>query len=86
MLAKRRRASKNPTSRNNRAGPLMARRRQTVMQFAYDLRPAFIICTALFFYLKVSVHCLLHGFLDTCLLIYSWCDIARNRVGTIIGR
>jgi len=25
--------------------------------------------------------CLLHGFLDTHLLIHSWCDIARNRVG-----
>jgi len=29
---------------------------------------------------------LLHGFLDTHLLIHSWCDIARNRVGAGIGR
>ena len=29
---------------------------------------------------------MLHGFLDTHLLIHSWCDIARNRVGAGIGR
>ena len=29
---------------------------------------------------------LMHGFLDTRLLIHSWCDIARIRVGAIIGR
>ena len=28
------------------------------------------------FYPEVTVHCLLHGFLDTHLLIRSWCDIA----------
>jgi len=38
------------------------------------------------FLLEVTVHCLLHGFLDTHLIIHSWCDIARNRVGTFIGR
>ena len=35
---------------------------------------------------KVTVHCLLHGFLDTHLLIHSWCDIAWNRVGTVNGK
>ena len=49
------------------------------------LRPVFIVCTALFLS-EVDVHCLLHGFLDARLLIHSWCDIARNRVGTVIGR
>ena len=29
---------------------------------------------------------MLHGFLDTHLLIHLWCDIARNRVGAGIGR
>ena len=49
------------------------------------LRPVFIVCTALFSS-EVTVHRLLHGFLGTHLLIHSWCDIARNRVGTVIGR
>ena len=35
---------------------------------------------------EITVHCLLHGFLDTHLLIHSWCDIARNRVGDVTGR
>ena len=35
---------------------------------------------------EVTVHCLVHGFLDTHLLIHSWWKIARNRVGTVIGR
>ena len=33
-----------------------------------------------------QLHCLLHGFLDTHLLIHSWCDIPRNQFGTVIGR
>ena len=45
----------------------------------------FIVCTALFLS-DVTVHCLLHGFLDAHLLIHSWCDIARNRVGTVVRR
>jgi len=49
------------------------------------LLPAFVVCTALFLS-EVTVHCLPHSFLNTHLLIHSWCDIARNRVGTIIGR
>ena len=49
------------------------------------LRPAFIICAALLLS-EVAVHCLLHGLLGTHLLIHSWCDSARNRVGTVIGR
>ena len=53
--------------------------------FSTRLRPVFIVCTALFLS-EVTVHCLLHGFLDTHLLIHSWCNIARNRVGTVIGR
>ena len=44
-------------------------------QFPFHLsatggRPVFIICTALFLS-EVTVHCLLHGFLDTHLLIHS---------------
>ena len=31
---------------------------------------------------EVTVHYLLHGLFNTHLLIHSWCDIARNRVGT----
>jgi len=42
------------------------------------LRPVFITCTAVFLS-EVTVHCLLHGFLDTHLFIHSWCDIARDR-------
>jgi len=38
------------------------------------------------FYPKLLCIGLLHGFLDTHLLTHSWCDIARNRVGTVIGR
>ena len=61
----------------------------TMQEFPFHLstrlHPVFIICTALFLS-EVTDHCLLHGFLDTHLLIHSWCDIARNRVGTIIGR
>ena len=49
------------------------------------IRHVFIICTALFLS-EVTVHCLLHGFLYTHLLIQSWCDIARNWVATVIER
>ena len=72
-------------------GPAPANRNAVCLQNAMPsigMTYVLLLSSALhcFFYLKVSVHCLLHGFLDTCLLIYSWCDIARNRVGTIIGR
>ena len=54
--------------------------------FRFIWAPVFIVCTALFLS-EVTVHCSLHGFLDTHLLIHSWCDIARNRrVGAVIGR
>jgi len=33
-----------------------------------------------------SLFAAVHGFIDTLLLIHSWCDIAQNRVGTVIGR
>ena len=56
--------------------------------FRFIWAPVFIVCTALFLSeVRPTVHCLLHGFLDTHLLIHSWCDIARNpRVGAVIGR
>jgi len=38
------------------------------------------------FYLSDSFCCLLHGFLTRHLLLHWWCDIARHRVGTSIGR
>jgi len=49
------------------------------------LSSALLACTTLFLS-EVTVHCLLHGLVDTDPLIHSWCDIARNRVGTVIGR
>jgi len=51
----------------------------------FSIRPVFIVCTALFLS-ELTVHCLMHGFLDTHLLIHSWCNIARNWVSTVIGR
>jgi len=49
-----------------------------VQQFAFHLstgqRPVVIVFTALFLS-EVTVRRLLHGFLDTHLLIHSWCDI-----------
>jgi len=58
---------------------------QFLFHLSAGLHPVFIVCTALLLS-KVTVHCLLHGFLDTHLLIHSWRDIAWNRVGTIIRR
>jgi len=55
------------------------------VSFEHWTTSCFFICTALFLS-EGTVHCLLHGFLDTHLLIHSWFDIARNRVGTVIGR
>jgi len=49
------------------------------------VRPVFFICTAVLLS-EVTVHCLLHGFLDTRLLIHSLCDSAQNRVSTVIRR
>ena len=55
------------------------------VSFEHWTTSCFFICTELFLS-EVAVHCLLHGFLDTHLLIHSWFDIARNRVGTVIAR
>jgi len=56
------------------------------VSFEHRTTSFFIVSTALFLS-EVTVHCLLHGFLDTRLLIlHSWCDIARIQNGTVIGR
>jgi len=56
-------------------------------QFPFHLStglcPVFIVCTALFL---PEVTVFLHSYLVTHLLIHSWCDTARIRVSTVIGR
>ena len=63
--------------------------RNQAQQFSFHLstglRPVLIACTASFLS-KVTVYFLLHGFLDTHLLIHSWCDTGRIRDGAVIGR
>ena len=49
------------------------------------LRPVFIVCTAVFYPKLLFIVCST-AFSITHVLIHSWCDIARNRVGTVIGR
>ena len=44
------------------------------------------LSSAVQFLSEVTVYCLLHGFLDTHLLIHLLCYTARIRVGTVIGR
>ena len=46
----------------------------------------FISSTLHCFHRRSLFICLLRGFLDTHLLIHSWCDIAQNQVGTVILR
>jgi len=58
---------------------------QFPFHLSIGLHLVFIVCTALCFY-EVAFHCLLHGFLDTLVLIHSWCDVARNWVSTVIWR